>query len=266
MTLPRVLAIGGSDSGGGAGIQADVKTILASGGFAATAVTAVTAQDTIGVEAVHAVPPDVVAAQIRLVLADLGADAVKTGMLGDAAIVGAVADALAGFTGPLVVDPVMVAKGGAPLLAPEAVPVLCDRLIARATVVTPNVPELEALLDLTIADEADLLLAAQELLTLGPQAVLAKGGHLEGAEVADWLVTRDGQRRFASPRIASRHTHGTGCTLASALATSLAAGRPLEEAVVEARAFVAQAIHHAPGLGRGHGPLGHGWPLASTRT
>lgn len=257
----RVLAIAGSDSGGGAGLQADIKTITMLGAYAATAVTAVTVQDTRGVSAVHPVPPEIVAAQVRAVLADIGADAVKIGMLGDAATIEAVADALEGFAGPVVLDPVMVAKGGAALLATEAVAALVERLLPMAAVVTPNAPELAALTGTEVEDEADLLLAAQELLDSGACAVLAKGGHLAGDEVADWLVTRDGTRCFAGPRILTRHTHGTGCTLASALATGLAQGRTLADAVAEARAYVAGAIAHAPGLGAGHGPLGHNWRL-----
>jgi hydroxymethylpyrimidine/phosphomethylpyrimidine kinase len=231
------------------------------GGYAATAVTAVTVQDTGGVHAVHAVPPEIVTAQIRVVLADIGADAVKIGMLGDATTIAAVAAGLAGFGGPLVLDPVMVAKGGAPLLEPDAVDALVSSLLPRARIVTPNVPELEALTGTTIGDEADLLLAAQELLDAGPAAVLAKGGHLEGEKVVDWLVSRNGQRRFESPRIATPHTHGTGCTLASAVATGLAQCLGLEASVARARDYVQRAILAAPGLGGGHGPLGHGWPL-----
>ncbi|WP_448581774.1 bifunctional hydroxymethylpyrimidine kinase/phosphomethylpyrimidine kinase [Thermaurantiacus sp.] len=263
--LPRVLAIAGSDSGGGAGIQADIKTITLLGAYAATAVTAITVQNSLGVAAVHLVPPDIVAAQVRAVLTDIGADAVKIGMLGHDATIDAVADALADFAGPVVLDPVMVAKGGAFLLAPEAVGLLSARLLPMAAVVTPNVPELEALAGTQVEDEADLLLAAQELLESGARAVLAKGGHLpgDGDEVVDWLASHEGNRRFASPRMATRHTHGTGCTLASAVAAGLAKGLPLERAVAEARAYVAGALAHAPGLGAGHGPLGHGWTLAS---
>jgi hydroxymethylpyrimidine/phosphomethylpyrimidine kinase len=258
----RVLAIAGSDSGGGAGIQADIKTITMLGGYAATAVTAVTVQDTLGVSAIHAVPAEIVAAQIRSVLADIGADAIKIGMLGDAATVEAVADALEGVSAPIVLDPVMVAKGGAALLEGEAVFALVERLLPMAALVTPNVPELAALTDTEIGDEADMLLAAQELLGQGPRAVLAKGGHLDGPEVIDWLVGHNRQTRFAGPRIDSRNTHGTGCTLASAVATGLAQGLALDAAVVRARDYVARAIAAAPGLGAGHGPLGHGWPLA----
>jgi hydroxymethylpyrimidine/phosphomethylpyrimidine kinase len=258
----RVLAIAGSDSSGGAGIQADVKTITMLGGYAATAVTAVTVQDTLGVSAIHAVPPEIVAAQIRAVLQDIGADAIKIGMLGDAATVQAVADALEGVRVPIVLDPVMVAKGGAALLEGDAVFAMVERLLPMAALVTPNVPELAALTDTEIGDEADMLLAAQELLGMGPRAVLAKGGHLEGPEVIDWLVAHNRQQRFAGPRIESRQTHGTGCTLASAVATGLAQGQALDAAVARARDYVARAIAAAPGLGAGHGPLGHGWPLA----
>jgi hydroxymethylpyrimidine/phosphomethylpyrimidine kinase len=264
VSLPRVLAIAGSDSGGGAGIQADIKTITLLRGFAMTAVTAVTVQNSLGVSAIHKVSPGLVAAQIRAVLADFGADAIKIGMLGDADIVDAVADALADVAAPIVLDPVMVAKGGALLLEADAAQALIERLVPRAAVLTPNVPELEALCDTSISDEADLLLAAQELLDLpggAPRAVLAKGGHLPGMEVADWLVTRGRHQRFVGPRLEGRHTHGTGCTLASAVATGLAHGLPLEAAVGRARDYVAGAIRHAPGLGAGHGPLDHGWTL-----
>jgi hydroxymethylpyrimidine/phosphomethylpyrimidine kinase len=257
----RVLAIAGSDSGGGAGIQADVKTITMLGGYAATAVTSVTVQNTLGVTAICPVPPEIVAAQIRAVLYDIGADAIKIGMLGDAATVEAVAEALTGTTVPIVLDPVMVAKGGASLLEGDAVVAMVDCLLPMAALLTPNVPELMALADTDIADEADMLLAAQELLGAGPRAVLAKGGHLDGPDVVDWLVAHNRQTRFVGPRIGSRHTHGTGCTLASAVATGLAKGMALDEAVAAARTYVARAIAAAPGLGAGHGPLGHGWPL-----
>ncbi|WP_199555813.1 bifunctional hydroxymethylpyrimidine kinase/phosphomethylpyrimidine kinase [Sandaracinobacteroides hominis] len=259
--LPRVLIIAGSDSGGGAGIQADIKTVTMLGGYAATAVTAITVQNTLGVSAVHPVPPGIVAGQIRAVLEDIGADAVKIGMLGDAATVEAVADALMGVSAPIVLDPVMVAKGGASLLAEEAVEALLRRLLPHAAVVTPNAPELEVLAGSDVADEADMLLAAQELLGMGPAAVLAKGGHLEGERVVDWLVSHNGQQRFEAPRIATRSTHGTGCTLASAVATGLAAGLPLAVAVERARGFVLSAMAAAPGLGQGHGPLGHNFAL-----
>ncbi len=257
----RVLIIAGSDSGGGAGIQADIKTVTMLGGYAATAVTAVTVQNTLGVTAIHAVPPAIVAGQIRTVLDDIGADAIKIGMLGDAATVEAVAGALRGVDMPIVLDPVMVAKGGSALLEDEAVEALYQLLLPGAAVVTPNAPELTVLTDTEITDEADLLLAAQELLAAGPAAVLAKGGHLPGRTVVDWLVTRNSQRRFESPRIDTVHTHGTGCTLSSAVAAGLAAGLPLSVAVERARAYLQSAIMAAPGFGEGHGPLGHNFAV-----
>jgi hydroxymethylpyrimidine/phosphomethylpyrimidine kinase len=254
----RVLVIAGSDSGGGAGIQADIKTIAALGGYAATAITALTAQDTLGVHEVLAVPPEFVARQIAAVLGDIGADAVKTGMLGDAATIAAACDALAGCTAPLVVDPVMVAKGGARLLEPDAISALITRLLPRAAVLTPNLPEAEALTGFAVTDLASMHRAAEALLRLGASAVLLKGGHLSGDTLTDVLATRAGIEAFTGSRIASRHTHGTGCTLASAIATGLAQGMTLREAVVQARAYVRAAIAAAPGYGSGHGPLNHG--------
>jgi hydroxymethylpyrimidine/phosphomethylpyrimidine kinase len=253
-----VLAIAGSDSGGGAGIQADIKTIAALGGYAATAITALTAQDTLGVHEVLAVPPAFVARQIAVVLGDIGADAVKTGMLGDAATIEAVCDALAGCVAPLVVDPVMVAKGGARLLSSGAVAVLIARLLPLAAVVTPNLPEAEALTGLPIDDLAGMQRATEALLRMGAPAVLLKGGHLRGNTLTDLLATGAETEAFAAPRIASRHTHGTGCTLASAVATGLAQGMTLRDAVLRARAYVRAAIAGAPGYGGGHGPLNHG--------
>lgn len=259
--MPRVLIIAGSDSGGGAGIQADIKTVTMLGGYAATAVTAITVQNTLGVSAVHPVPPAIVSAQISAVLDDIGADAIKIGMLGDADTVHAVADALAGVDIPIVLDPVMVAKGGSPLLADTAIGALAARLLPRARLLTPNTPELAVLAGTEIADEADMLLAAQELAGAGAAAVLAKGGHLDGDTVVDWLVSLNSQQRFEAPRIATRHTHGTGCTLASAIATGLAAGLPLATAVERGRAYLMAALAAAPGLGAGHGPLGHNFAL-----
>jgi hydroxymethylpyrimidine/phosphomethylpyrimidine kinase len=259
--IARVLVIAGSDSGGGAGIQADIKAITMLGGYAATAVTAVTVQNTLGVSAIHPIPPDIVAAQIHAVLDDIGADAIKIGMLGDAATIEAVAAALAGVTVPIVLDPVMVAKGGASLLADDAAAALMRLLLPHAALLTPNVPELEVLAGARVSDEADMLLAAQDVLMAGPAAVLAKGGHLEGDRVTDWLVTHNSQQRFDAPRIGTRHTHGTGCTLASAVAAGLARGLPLPIAVERARAYLLAAIAAAPGLGQGHGPLGHNFEL-----
>jgi hydroxymethylpyrimidine/phosphomethylpyrimidine kinase len=256
----RVLIIAGSDSGGGAGIQADIKTVTALGGYAMTAISALTAQNTRGVFGVVPVPPDFIAQQMRLVLEDLGADALKTGMLHSAAVIEVVADtieALAPRT-PLVVDPVMVAKGGARLLEPDAVAALKRRLLVHATVLTPNIPEAEALAGTTIRDVADMRHAAQSLLTLGPDAVLLKGGHLDSDTIVDVLATTDGLQSFEDPRINTTSTHGTGCTLASAIATGLAQGLGIAAAVTRARAYVRRAIETAPGFGHGHGPLNHG--------
>jgi len=258
-----VLAVGGSDSGGGAGIQADIKTITALGGYAATAITAVTVQDTHGVQAVFPVPPDIVAAQMRAVLADIGADAIKTGMLHDAAVIEMLASVLADRATdlPLVVDPVMAAKGGARLIEPDAVDALKSLLIGRATVLTPNLPEAEILCGAPINDVAAMRVAGETLLKLGCRAVLVKGGHLAGDMLSDVLVSNTGVRLWQSPRIATRHTHGTGCTLASAIAAGLAQGQRIEDAVDRARDYVQRAIAGAPGFGRGHGPLDHGHPL-----
>ncbi len=260
MTRPaRVLVIAGSDSGGGAGIQTDIKTIMALGGYTTTAVTALTAQNTQGVQAVLPTPPAFIQAQMRAVLEDIGADAIKTGMLGDAAAIDAICDVLqvnaAGL--PLVVDPVMVAKGGASLLAAAALETLVRRLLPLATLVTPNLPEAEALVGGPIDSPATMHAAAARLLALGARAVLLKGGHLPGDDLIDLLVTPKATHSFEARRIATRHTHGTGCTLASAIAVSLGQGLALPEAVARARSYVRAAIAAAPGLGQGHGPLGH---------
>lgn len=255
--IPRVLVIAGSDSGGGAGMQADLKTVMALGGYASTAVTALTAQDTLGVHGVHPVPQDFIRQQIILALADPGADAVKTGMLGDAATISTVADALTAAGLPLVVDPVMVAKGGARLLEPAALDALVRRLLPMAAVITPNLPEAEALTGLSIRGVADMHEAAGCLLAMGVRAVLLKGGHADGAVVTDLLVSAAGTMVLERPRLDTRHTHGTGCTLASAVAVGLAAGMALGDAVARARDYVQAAIAAAPGIGAGHGPLGH---------
>jgi hydroxymethylpyrimidine/phosphomethylpyrimidine kinase len=255
----RVLVIAGSDSGGGAGIQADIKTITAFGAYAATAVTALTAQNTLGVHGLHQVPPDFVGRQIAVVLDDIGADVVKTGMLGAAATIEAVCDSLERHIArvPVVVDPVMVATSGARLIAPDALDNLKRRLLPMAIVITPNLPEAEALSGMAIRDTAEMRHAAAAMLTLGVPAVLLKGGHLPGEQVIDLLATADGVEEFSAPRIVSRHTHGTGCTLASGIAAGLAQGLRLRDAVLRARAFVRAAIAGAPGLGAGHGPLNH---------
>ncbi len=260
MPRGRVLVVAGSDSGGGAGIQADIKAIMALGGYAATAITALTAQNTLGVHGVLPVPPDFIRLQIDVVLDDIGADAIKTGMLGGAEAVQGVAAALRGRGGliPLVVDPVMVAKGGARLLNDVAVAALRRDLLPLATLLTPNVPEAEALTGLSIADHAAARHAAQALLELGAAAVLLKGGHLPGPVVQDILATPGGLEVIESRRVETRHTHGTGCTLASAVASGLAQGMTLSDAVWRGTAYVHAAILAAPGFGAGHGPLGHG--------
>ncbi len=258
--IARVLVIAGSDSGGGAGIQADIKAVMALGGFATTALTALTAQNTRGVSAVLPVPPEFLRAQIDAVMADIGADAVKTGMLPDTASIETVATFLEALNPvlPFVMDPVMVATSGDRLQSTEALQALKTRLIPRATVLTPNIPEAELLLGTAIPDEAAQRDAAVALLALGAGAVLVKGGHLTGETVTDILATPAGVVAMTGARIASTSTHGTGCTLASAIAAGLAQGMALEAAVRGARAYVAAAIRAAPGLGGGHGPLGHG--------
>ncbi|CAA7616709.1 Hydroxymethylpyrimidine/phosphomethylpyrimidine kinase [Candidatus Terasakiella magnetica] len=258
--IGRVLIIAGSDSGGGAGIQADIKAVTCLGGYAATAITALTAQNTHGVSGIHEVPASFVRQQMEVVLSDIGADCIKTGMLASAAIVEAVASGLAEFAPrvPLVLDPVMVAKGGAALLVDSAAGALMALLVPRARLLTPNIPEAEVLLGRAIATVGEMEQAARDLLALGPQAVLLKGGHMEGENLVDLLADADGVRHFASRRIATRSTHGTGCTLASAIAAGLAQGMALDAAVVRARDYVRRAIETAPGLGHGHGPLNHG--------
>jgi hydroxymethylpyrimidine/phosphomethylpyrimidine kinase len=261
----RVLIIAGSDSGGGAGIQADIKTVTMLDAFAMTAITALTAQNTEGVFGVLPIAPDFIRQQIEVVLDDIGADALKTGMLHDAAVIETVAQVIAERAAavPLVVDPVMVAKGGAPLIEMGAIDALKRLLIPHAAVLTPNLPEAEILAGHAIGDVAAMHRTAEELLGLGCRAVLLKGGHLPGDTVYDVLATASGLRVWESPRIDSRHTHGTGCTLASAIAAGLAQGMAIEPAVERARAYVQRAIASAPGLGRGHGPLDHAHPLRS---
>jgi hydroxymethylpyrimidine/phosphomethylpyrimidine kinase len=255
----RVLIIAGSDSGGGAGIQADIKTVTALGGYAATAITALTAQNTLGVHGVMAVPLDFIRQQIAVVMDDIGADVIKIGMLGDSATIRVVCLALADHAAgvPVVLDPVMVAKGGHSLLSPDAVETMRRLLLPLAAVITPNLPEAEALTGLSITTEAGMRAAAAALLTLGAPAVLLKGGHLPSDTVTDILATVDDTEAFAALRIPSRHTHGTGCTTASAIAAGLAQGMTLRDAVILARTYVRAAIAAAPGYGKGHGPLDH---------
>jgi hydroxymethylpyrimidine/phosphomethylpyrimidine kinase len=260
-SLGRVLIIAGSDSGGGAGVQADIKTVTALGGYAATAITAITVQNTLGVSATYPLPPEVIAAQARAVLDDIGADVIKTGMLGDAEVVEIVAQLLDSAGLPAVIDPVMVAKGGARLLADDAVAPVKSLLIRRAALLTPNAPEAETLTGVSVETTDDLRRAGEVLLGLGAGAVLMKGGHIPGDRVVDVLMTPYGETVFEGERIDTRHTHGTGCTLASACAVGLAQRLSLEVAAARAWDYLHRAMLHAPGLGRGHGPLDHGWPL-----
>jgi hydroxymethylpyrimidine/phosphomethylpyrimidine kinase len=255
----RVLIVAGSDSGGGAGIQADIKAVTAMNGFAATAITALTAQNTKGVHGVVPVEPVFIAQQIEVVLTDIGADALKTGMLHSAEVITTVAATLRKHAPdvPLVVDPVMVAKGGHRLLLSAAEAALRDVLLPMAALLTPNLPEAEVLVGFPVRVEADMKRAAEKLVSLGAKAVLMKGGHLEGDRVVD-LLFHDGKvDRFEEARIASRSTHGTGCTLASATAAGLAQKMSLYDSVARARAYVRKAIETAPGFGQGHGPLNH---------
>lgn len=281
-TPPIILSIAGSDSGGGAGVQADIKTISALGGFATTAITALTAQNTQGVREVHPVSASHVTAQIEAVLEDMGADAVKIGMLHNAQVIDAVAAALVGYDKPIVLDPVMVATSGDRLLDDAAMAAL-ERFLPRASVITPNIPEAEALLETTINSRAAMEAAAQTLAEKYRVAVLLKGGHLDdgSGEMADLLcrghvhepvlIEMAKGDRFMNmspdpelfwliqPRINTTNTHGTGCTLSSALATYLGQGMPLPEATQKAQAYVHGAIQHAPNIGKGNGPLNHGW-------
>jgi hydroxymethylpyrimidine/phosphomethylpyrimidine kinase len=252
--------VAGSDSGGGAGIQADIKTVTALGGYAMTAVTALTAQNTRGVFGVVGVAPDFIQQQMRVVLEDIGADAIKTGMLHNKAAIAAVCEVLEALdpAPQVVVDPVMVAQSGDSLIEADAAALLARRLAPLATVLTPNAPEAATLLGREIADTAAMVRAATDLLDLGPRAVLLKGGHLEGGTVTDVLATRDGHEIFSSLRIETTSDHGTGCTLASAVATGLAQGLALHPAIARARAYLREALRSAPGLGRGHGPVNHG--------
>jgi hydroxymethylpyrimidine/phosphomethylpyrimidine kinase len=258
----KALTIAGSDSGGGAGIQADLKTFMAHGVYGASVITGITAQNTLGVRAVELLAPEIVGQQIDAVLEDIGADAVKTGMLGSAAIIETVAAKLreqgVGPDGvPLVVDPVMVAKSGDRLLAEDAVDALRSRLLPLALLVTPNLPEASVLLDRPVEAERDMEAAARDLHAQGPRYVLLKGGHLPGNTVVDVLY--DGERFTAlrSERIPTRHTHGTGCTYAAAITALLARGLPIAQAVGAAREYLVGAIERAQAIGGGHSPVHH---------
>ena len=255
----RILIIAGSDSSGGAGIQADIKTATAFGAYAMTAITAVTVQDTKRIYAVQPVMPAIVRDQITRVLADIGADAIKIGMLGDTATIKAVMDALKKNARriPIVLDPVMVSKSGSPLLAASAVSALKKNLIPLATLITPNLPEAAALTGIRGKSGEDVVRAGHKLIEMGANAVLIKGGHATGATVDDVLIWRKGVDIYAFPRIKTKHTHGTGCTLSTAIACCLGQGLPLPAAIGRAREYVQTAIETAPGFGHGHGPLNH---------
>jgi hydroxymethylpyrimidine/phosphomethylpyrimidine kinase len=258
--MRTALTIAGSDSGGGAGIQADLKTFAAHGVYGTTALTAITAQNTLGVTAWEPVSTDLVIAQIEAVAGDIGADAVKTGMLGTAAIVEAVAAAIDSLELPnVVVDPVMIGKGGDRLLAEEAVAMIRTELLRRAMVVTPNIPEAEVLAEVRIASLDDMNRAARRILALGPRVVVVKGGHLGGKESIDVVCTPHRMFELSGLRLPGPHTHGTGCTFAAAIAANLALGIDMEASLRKARAYVEGAIRHAPGIGHGHGPLNHFW-------
>ncbi|MFC4350954.1 bifunctional hydroxymethylpyrimidine kinase/phosphomethylpyrimidine kinase [Fodinicurvata halophila] len=263
----RVLIIAGSDSGGGAGIQADIKTVTALKGYAATAITALTAQNTLGVHGVFGVDPEFIASQIRVVLEDIGADALKTGMLHSAAVIETVAAELGAYTEriPLVLDPVMVAQSGASLLDPEAVGSLKEHLLPLADILTPNVPEAEKLSGLEIRSVEDMQAAAQQLLQQGPNAVLLKGGHMAGNSLSDVLATPEGIEVFSDTRIDTEHTHGTGCTLASAIAAGLAQGMTRSAAVRRARAYLRRALQSPPGHGQGAGGVDHSHTVGAFR-
>jgi hydroxymethylpyrimidine/phosphomethylpyrimidine kinase len=254
------MTIAGSDSSGGAGIQADLKTFSALGVYGTSVITAVTAQNTVDVSAVHELPPDIVAAQIDAVVTDIRPDAVKTGMLVSAAIVEVVAERVKrhGLTN-LVVDPVMVAKSGAALLRQDAVDVLRQLLLPLATIVTPNIPEASALTGLELESEDDIRAAAREIVSTGPPAVVMKGGHLPGEVALDLLYDGRSFREYSAHRVDTTSTHGTGCTFAAAIAAYLARGEPLSKAVGHAKEYLTGALRRAYPLGSGHGPVHHFW-------
>jgi hydroxymethylpyrimidine/phosphomethylpyrimidine kinase len=261
MTTPIALTIAGSDSSGGAGIQADLKTFAALGVYGASVITALTAQNTNGVSGIHAVPADFVTAQIDAVFSDLHVDAVKIGMAAERAIIDAIAEGLTRWSPKhVVLDPVMVATSGDRLLAAKAVDALRTKLLPRASLVTPNLPEAAALLDETLAlNESAIESQGKRLLALGCRAVLIKGGHGEGAESIDYLVSSGGTIALAAPRLATKNTHGTGCSLSSAIAAGLAKGENMESAVRNAKAWISAAIAAADrfSVGHGHGPIHH---------
>ncbi len=256
---PRVLTVAGSDSGGGAGIQADLKTMLALGVHGMSVLTAVTAQNSRGVQGAWQLPADAVRAQFRSVADDIGVQAVKTGMLASAELVETVAELLTGLDAPVVVDPVGISKHGDPLLAASALESLRTKLLPVATVATPNLDEVAWLTGVRVATEADMRRAADAVLSYGPAWALVKGGHLDGAEAVDLLTDGTEEHWLRAPRHDNRHTHGTGCTLASAVAAELAKGSGVPEAVTAAKDYVTGAIAAGFALGGGIGPVDHGW-------
>jgi len=258
----RVLIIAGSDPSGGAGIQADIKTVTMLGGYAATAITALTVQNTKGVSAVHPVAPDVIAAQIDAVMSDIGADAIKIGMIGDVETAAIIEAALKTYSSaPVILDPVLIATSGDALASDGVAAFIRERLAPLAALITPNIDEASALTGAPVVNREDMIAAGEALIKVGAGAALIKGGHLTGETVEDALVTPDGARIFSNRRIETTSTHGTGCTLASAVATGLAQGMPLQAAVKRAIDYVHKAIATAPGYGAGHGPLNHGHVL-----
>jgi hydroxymethylpyrimidine/phosphomethylpyrimidine kinase len=258
--MRTALTIAGSDSGAGAGIQADLKTFAAHNVYGTCAITAVTAQNTLGVTSWEALSADLVIAQIEAIAGDIGADAVKVGMLANAAIVEAVAASIASLELPLVVvDPVMIAKGGDRLLEEDAVQAIKTELLPITRILTPNIPEAEVLAGMSISSVEQMREAGRRILDLGPRVVMVKGGHLDGPESIDVVCTVQETYDLRGTRIVSRSTHGTGCTLSSAIAANLALGLGDRDAIVAAREYLTGAIEHAPGLGGGHGPLNHFW-------
>ena len=257
---PRALTFAGSDSGGGAGIQADLKTFAALGAYGASIVTAITAQNTVAVTAIHEIPIEVITAQADAVLSDIGTDAAKTGMLATPAIIATVADRLrAHGVARLVVDPVMVAKSGDRLLREDAIDALRTLLLPMATVVTPNVPEAEAIAGIAVTGRDSAVVAARRIRAMGPAVVVIKGGHLDGEVVEDVVFDGEAVTVLSGRRVATRHTHGTGCTFSAAIAARLAWGDVPVEAVRVAREYLQGAIEHAWPLGAGHGPVDHLW-------
>ena len=257
MKIPKAMTIAGSDSGGGAGVQADLKTFAALGVYGASTLTAITAQNTVAVTAVHDIPTDVITAQIDAVLTDIGADAVKTGMLSSSDIIECVCEALEVHgVQCLVVDPVMIAKSGDALLREDAIGSLRTRLLPLAMVVTPNIPETEALTETTIVSDADVRRAAEAIVGMGARSVVVKGGHREGP-ATDLFYDGKEFKEFTAPRFDTVNTHGTGCTFASAVAAGLARGMVVTDAVALAKDYVTEGIRHSFSIGQGHGPLNH---------